>query len=89
MRVNAARDAKILSEAHTIRRTMPCVLQLTLSFLIQTLRFRIRIDGRGQTSFLNNERIAYQTLLTEWQNRANNISNNSNLSIEAGMLKLS
>ena len=49
----------------------------------------LRIDGRGQTSFLNNERIAYQTLLTEWQNRANNISNNSNLSIEATMLKLS
>ena len=43
----------------------------------------LRIDGRGQTGFFNDERVAYQGLLQEWQSRANNISNNSDLTSEA------
>jgi len=42
----------------------------------------LRIDGRGNTSFLNAERVAYQTLLPQWQARVDTISVNSNLDSE-------
>jgi len=42
----------------------------------------LRIDGKGYTMQLNNERIAFQTLLPEWQNKANSINVNSDLPAE-------
>ncbi len=33
----------------------------------------LRINGRGNTSFLNSERVAYQTLLPEWQTETNTL----------------
>ena len=34
----------------------------------------VRIDGYGQTSYLNSERVEYQRLLPDWQRRANTLS---------------
>jgi RND family efflux transporter MFP subunit len=42
----------------------------------------LRIDGRGYTGALNAERVNYQTLLTEWQRRASDISLTSDLNGE-------
>jgi multidrug efflux pump subunit AcrA (membrane-fusion protein) len=39
----------------------------------------LRIDGFGQTSYLNSERVQYQTLLQQWQADANSLSVNDNL----------
>jgi RND family efflux transporter MFP subunit len=39
----------------------------------------LRIGGRGFTQTLNNERIAYQDLLPEWQARVNQLNANSDL----------
>lgn len=39
----------------------------------------VRIDGLGQTEYLNNERVAYQQLLSNWQTTANNLTINSNI----------
>lgn len=39
----------------------------------------LRVDGRGRTEYLNSERVAYQTLLPEWENRANALSRSSDL----------
>ncbi|MFT7644382.1 MAG: multidrug efflux pump subunit AcrA (membrane-fusion protein) [Candidatus Paceibacteria bacterium] len=47
----------------------------------------LRISGRGFTSELNDERVAYQTLLPTWQNQVNVISSNSNLETELGYAK--
>lgn len=43
----------------------------------------LRIDGKGQTQSLNNERIAFQTLLLSWQQRSNIVSTASDLNAEA------
>ncbi|MEY2665409.1 MAG: hypothetical protein RLZZ480_514 [Candidatus Parcubacteria bacterium] len=42
----------------------------------------LRIDSMGQTAWFNSERVAYQSLLPEWQTRSNAISTNSNLESE-------
>lgn len=34
----------------------------------------LRIDGRGYTSYLNNERVALRTVLAEWQAESNSLS---------------
>lgn len=47
----------------------------------------LRIDGRGFTSQLNNERVAYQTLLATWQTKANTISTDSDLNTELAYAK--
>lgn len=47
----------------------------------------LRIDGRGFTSELNAERVAYQTLLTTWQNKANTISASADLVTELSYAK--
>jgi RND family efflux transporter MFP subunit len=39
----------------------------------------LRIAGYGQTNYLNNERVAYQTLLPDWQRSANTLTVNGNL----------
>jgi multidrug efflux pump subunit AcrA (membrane-fusion protein) len=39
----------------------------------------VRIDGYGQTSFLNSERVEYQRLLPNWQQSANNLTVNGDL----------
>lgn len=39
----------------------------------------LRISGKGYTATLNNERKSYQSLLPEWQQRANNLNTKSNL----------
>jgi RND family efflux transporter MFP subunit len=44
----------------------------------------LRIDGFGQTSYLNNERVQYQTLLQQWQVAANSLSVNDNLNAAIG-----
>lgn len=42
----------------------------------------LRIDGRGYTAALNTERVAYQSLLAEWQTKANTITSDSILETE-------
>lgn len=42
----------------------------------------LKIDGRGMTASVNNERVMLQTLFSEWQNRTNNLSISSNLDSE-------
>lgn len=42
----------------------------------------LRIDGKGYTSDLNTERVAYQTLLPTWQERVNTITTESDLETE-------
>lgn len=42
----------------------------------------LKIDGRGFTSELNAERVAYQSILPTWQARANSISPESDLETE-------
>jgi RND family efflux transporter MFP subunit len=39
----------------------------------------LRIDGFGQTSFLNSERVAYQRLLSDWKTDANSLTVNGNI----------
>lgn len=39
----------------------------------------LRVDGKGETSYLNSERVAYQQLLPTWQQSANALSVNSDL----------
>lgn len=40
----------------------------------------LKIDGNA--SYMNSERVAYQSILKEWQSRSNNINTNSNLESE-------
>ena len=47
----------------------------------------LKIDGAGQTQFLNNERVAFQSILPQWQQRSSAINTNSNLDIELGYAK--
>lgn len=42
----------------------------------------LRIDGRGFTTDLNNERVTFQSILPTWQARVNTISSESNLETE-------
>lgn len=42
----------------------------------------LRIDGAGYTATLNSERIAYQSILRDWQNRSNTITADSNIEQE-------
>ncbi len=39
----------------------------------------LKIDGQGQTSFLNNERVQYQTLLSTWQLEVTALNTDSDL----------
>ena len=39
----------------------------------------LRIEGFGQTNYLNSERVAYQSLLPDWQQRANTLTAQNNL----------
>jgi len=39
----------------------------------------LRLDGVGDTGYLNDERVNYQRLLPEWQNKANALTVNSNI----------
>lgn len=39
----------------------------------------LKLDGYGYTSYLNDERVAFQDLLTEWREEANTLSNNDDL----------
>lgn len=39
----------------------------------------LKIDGKGQTTFLNNERVAYQTLLPTWQQEGGMLTTSSDL----------
>ena len=43
----------------------------------------LKLDGKGQTQSLNAERVAFQTLLSEWQQRSNSITTSSNLEVES------
>lgn len=45
----------------------------------------LKIDGNA--TVMNSERIAYQTILPEWQNRSNSITTESNLVAELGYAK--
>ncbi len=47
----------------------------------------LRIDGKGFTQTLNAERIAYQQLLADWQNRSTSINTNSDLKAEVAYAK--
>ncbi len=47
----------------------------------------LKIDGVGFTTTLNNERVAYQRLLPEWQQRSQSISTGSNLDAELAYAK--
>lgn len=47
----------------------------------------LRIDGRGQTTNLNNERVAFQTILPTWQEKVNTISTASDLEAELAYAK--
>ncbi|MEK7462091.1 MAG: biotin/lipoyl-binding protein [Patescibacteria group bacterium] len=47
----------------------------------------LKIDGGGMTTKLNNERVAFQTILTDWQGRSSTISINSNLETEIAYAK--
>ena len=42
----------------------------------------LKIDGKGQTLAINDERVAFQTILKEWQSRSNTISVTSDLDAE-------
>ncbi len=42
----------------------------------------LRLSGQGNTQALNNERVAYQQLLTDWQVRSNTITAEGNLKSE-------
>ncbi len=42
----------------------------------------LRLDGKGFTSALNNERVVYQTLLTSWQQKSNTISTAADINTE-------
>jgi len=42
----------------------------------------VRIDGRGNTDRLNDLRVEFQTLLPQWQTRANNVTVSSDLEAE-------
>lgn len=42
----------------------------------------LRIDGKGNTLQLNNERVGFQTMLPQWQARTNTLTTNSNLVAE-------
>ena len=42
----------------------------------------LRIDGRGNTAQLNSERIAFQSILSDWNIRVQSINTNSNLESE-------
>ncbi|MBP9842875.1 MAG: HlyD family efflux transporter periplasmic adaptor subunit [Candidatus Pacebacteria bacterium] len=45
----------------------------------------LKIDGNA--TFMNNERVAYQNLLSEWQSRSNAITSESNLATELSYAK--
>lgn len=47
----------------------------------------LKIDGAGQTQFLNNERVAFQSILPTWQQRSSAITVNSNLKSELAYAK--
>lgn len=47
----------------------------------------LKIDGAGMTNSLNTERVAYQTLLPNWQSRNDTISIESNLESELNYAK--
>ena len=47
----------------------------------------VRIDSLGYTSFLNSERVAFQTILPEWQSRSAAVTTNSNLESEIAYAK--
>jgi multidrug efflux pump subunit AcrA (membrane-fusion protein) len=47
----------------------------------------LKIDGAGFTAILNNERVAYQRLLPEWQQRTSNITTSSNIDAELAYAK--
>ena len=47
----------------------------------------LKIDGAGFTTTLNNERVAYQRLLPEWQQRTSSITTSSNLDAELAYAK--
>lgn len=47
----------------------------------------LKIDGAGQTQFLNSERVAFQRILPEWQQRSAAISVDSNLKAELAYAK--
>ena len=47
----------------------------------------LRLSGQGKTVELNNERVAFQQLLIDWQTRSNNISANDNLKSELAYAK--
>lgn len=47
----------------------------------------LKIDGAGFTATLNNERVAYQRLLPEWQTKTQSISTASNLDAELAYAK--
>jgi multidrug efflux pump subunit AcrA (membrane-fusion protein) len=42
----------------------------------------LKLSGQGNTASINNERVAYQQLLSEWQTRSNTISTESDLRAE-------
>lgn len=47
----------------------------------------VKIDSLSYTSFLNNERVAFQTILPEWQSRSAAVTANSNLESEISYAK--
>lgn len=47
----------------------------------------LKLDGFGRTQEFNSERIAYQTILVEWQTRSNALSINSDLTSESAYTK--
>lgn len=47
----------------------------------------LKIDGAGFTATLNNERVAYQRLLPEWQQRTSSITTSSNIDAELAYAK--
>jgi multidrug efflux pump subunit AcrA (membrane-fusion protein) len=47
----------------------------------------LKIDGAGQTQFLNSERVAFQSILPTWQQRSSAITTTSNLDAELGYAK--
>ena len=47
----------------------------------------VKIDAKGNSAFLNNERVVYQTLLPEWNGRVNSLGINSDYSIEIDYAK--
>lgn len=47
----------------------------------------LKIDGAGQTQFLNTERVAFQTTLPQWQQRSAAINTNADLQSELAYAK--